>query len=63
MTAMVKRSNDSNYLGLHDGALVCFSPLKETVTLITCHWFILEGYGTVKCFGYHWHISGPQIIF
>src|SRR4029434_7211921 len=22
-----------------------------------------EGYGTVKCFGNHWHISGPRITF
>ena len=22
-----------------------------------------EGYGTVKCFGNHWHISGLQITF
>ena len=22
-----------------------------------------EGYGTVKCFGNHWHISRPRITF
>src|SRR4029434_5961286 len=22
-----------------------------------------KGYGTVKCFGNHWHISGPRITF